>query len=164
MIGGKEKMKIDKNLVINFNDILADEKSFQPTYNNQSFYESSEERLRFKFNELDSEYCKENKFYKCFDVDTLEILKPKEWEELSKMSLEDMMNNYVEKYSWDWLGADFEDMDGYLCFVMNHNRDVAFSTIIRNDAEYMDIYMHDVSMYNEKEKEVYLKGLYDARR
>ena len=55
-------------------------------------------------------------------------------------------------------------MDGYLSFVMNHNQDVAFSTIIRNDAEYMDIYMHDVSMYNAKEREIYLKGLYDARR
>lgn len=164
MIGGKEKMKIDKNLVINFSDILADEKSFQPTYNNQSFYESSEERLRFKFNELDSEYCKENKFYECFDEDTLEILKPKEWEELSKMSLKDMMNNYVEKYSWDWLGADFEDMDGYLSFVMKHNPDIAFSTVIRGQDEYMDIYIHELAQYNDREKEIYLRGLYDARR
>ena len=155
-------MKIDKNLVIGFKDILANDNSDTPTYNNQNFYERSEQRLRYKFNELDTEFYKENKFYKCFDEDTLEILKPKECEELSKMSLEDMMKNYVEKYEWDWKGDDFEDMDGYLNFVMKHNQDIVFSTKIRGEDDYMDIYMHDVSMYNDKEKEIYCKGLYDA--
>lgn len=156
------KIKINKDLVISFNDILADEKGIQPTYNNQNFYECSEQRLRYKFNELDTEFYKENKFYKCFDQDTLKILKPKEWEELSKMSLEDMMKNYVEKYKWEWLGDDFEDMDGYLNFVMTHNKDIVFSSKIRGEDDYMDIYMHDVSMYNDKEKEIYCEGLYEG--
>ena len=155
-------MKIDKNLVIDFKDILADDKGFQPTYNNQSFYECSEQRLRYKFNELHTKFYKENKFYECFDFDTLEILKPKEWEELSKMSLEDMMKNYVEKYEWDWLGDDFVDMQYYLDFVELHNPNFTFTTKIVNKSEYMDIFLHDISMYNDREKEVYKKGLRDA--
>ena len=84
-------MKIDKKLVIDYEDLLEG----SGTGNNMDFYLINEKRLRYKFNEIDFD---ENKFYECFDMNTLEILKPKEWEELSKMSKDQMITNYVEKY------------------------------------------------------------------
>ena len=84
---------------------------------------------------MDNKYYKNNKFYKCFDYETLEILKPIEWEELSKMSLNDM-NKIINKNEWDWLGEDFEDMEGYLNFIMIHNPTLAFSTKISDKDEY----------------------------
>ena len=51
-------MKIDKNLVIYFKDIIGDGDC--PTYNNVNFYDSNEKRLRFKINELDNKYYKNN--------------------------------------------------------------------------------------------------------
>ncbi len=58
-------MKIDKNLVIDFKDIVGEQDC--PTYNNMDFYLSNEKRLRFKINELNNKYYDNNKFYKCFD-------------------------------------------------------------------------------------------------
>ena len=42
-------------------------------------------------NDLNNKFYKNNKFYQCFNIDNLEILRPTEWEELSKMSLNDMI-------------------------------------------------------------------------
>ena len=155
-------MKIDKDLVIDFKDILNSNWSC-PTYNNQDFYESNEKRLRYKFNELDDEYYKNNKFYKCFDENTLEILKPKEWEELSKMS-GDEMDKLVTENEWDWKGEDFDDMKDYLNFVMIHKPTIAFSTKISEEDEYMDIFLHDFTdrFKSEEEKQAFISGLNES--
>ena len=156
------KIKINKNLVIDFKDILADDNPDTPTYNNMGFYLSNEKRLRFKICQLDSKFYKDNKFFKCFDRDTLKILKPSEWNTLSKMDLEDM-KNLVDASSWDWLGDDFDDMQDYLDFVELHNPNITFSTKIKGKGgDYMDVYLHDISMYNDREKEIYKKGLNDG--
>lgn len=154
-------MKIDKNLVIYFKDIIGGGEC--PTYNNINFYDSNEKRLRFKINELDNKYYKNNKFYKCFDYETLKILKPIEWEELSKMSLNDM-NKIIDKNEWDWLGEDFEDMEGYLNFIMIHNPTLAFSTKISDKDEYMDIFLHDFSdrFKTDVEKQAFISGLNES--
>ena len=62
-------MKIDKKLVIEYKDLLED----VGTGNNMDFYLMDEKRLRYKFNEINFD---ENKFYECFDMDTLEIAEP----------------------------------------------------------------------------------------
>jgi hypothetical protein len=154
-------MKIDKNLVIDFKDILADENPDAPTYENQTFYMSNEKRLRWKLNDLDDEVFKNNKFYQCFNIDNLEILRPNEWDELSKMSF-DEMSKLVNDNKWDWLGEDFVDMQDYLSFVETHDLNIFFTTNIDKNDEYMDIFLHDISMYNDKEKEIYKKGLIEG--
>ena len=157
-----DNLKIDKNLVIDFKDILADNNPDAPTYNNMNFYLSNEKRLRFKICQLDSKFYKDNKFFNCFDRETLKILKPGEWNTLSKMDLEDM-KNLVDACSWDWLGDDFDDMQDYLDFVELHNPNYTFSTKINGKGDdYMDVYLHDISMYNDKEKEIYKKGISDG--
>ena len=154
-------MKIDKNLVIDFKDILADENPDAPTYENQTFYMSNEKRLRWKLNDLDDEVYKNNKFYQCFNINNLEILRPNEWDELSKMSFDEMFK-LVNDNKWDWLGEDFVDMQDYLSFVETHDQNIFFTTNIAKDDEYMDIFLHDISMYNDKEKEIYKKGLIEG--
>jgi hypothetical protein len=154
-------MKIDKNLVIDFIDILADENPDAPTYENQTFYMSNEKRLRWKLNDLDDEVYKNNKFYQCFNIDNLEILRPNEWDELSKMSFDEMFK-LVNDNKWSWLGEDFVDMQDYLSFVETHDPNTFFTTNIDKNDEYMDIFLHDISMYNDKEKEIYKKGLIEG--
>jgi len=152
-------MKIDKNLVIDYEDLLEG----SGTGNNMGFYLINEKRLRYKFNEINFD---ENKFYECFDMNTLEILKPKEWEELSKMSKDQMISNYVEKYEWDWLGDDFDDMAGYLQFVENHEPNTVFSNYTdgwKSDDDYMVIYHHDMSdLKTDEERKAYKKGIKDG--
>ena len=154
-------MKIDKNLVIDFIDILADENPDAPTYENQTFYMSNEKRLRWKLNDLDDELYKNNKFYQCFNINNLEILRPNEWDELSKMSFDEMFK-LVNDNKWSWLGEDFVDMQDYLSFVETHDPNTFFTTNIDKNDEYMDIFLHDISMYNDKEKEIYKKGLIEG--
>jgi hypothetical protein len=154
-------MKIEKNLVIDFEDIIQDQTEDRPTYNNMHFYLCNEKRLRFKLNALDNKFYKNNKFYKCFDEVSLEVLKPNEWQELSKMSLEDM-TKVVEDNEWDWLGDDFDDMQNYLYFIEDHNSNVAFTTKTVGYDECIDVSLHDISMYNDREKQIYKKGLSDG--
>ena len=154
-------MKIDKNLVIDFKDILADGNPDAPTYENQTFYMSNEKRLRWKLNDLDDGLYKNNKFYQCFNIDNLEILRPNEWDELSKMSFDEMFK-LVNDNKWSWLGEDFVDMQDYLSFIETHDQNIFFTTNIAKDDEYMDIFLHDISMYNDKEKEIYKKGLIEG--
>ena len=154
-------MKIDKNLVVDFKDILADENPDAPTYQNQTFYMSNEKRLRWKLNDLDDEVYKNNKFYQCFNINNLEILRPNEWDELSKMSFDEMFK-LVNDNKWSWLGEDFVDMQDYLSFVETHDPNTFFTTNIDKNDEYMDIFLHDISMYNDKEKEIYKKGLIEG--
>jgi hypothetical protein len=149
-------MKIDKNLVIDYEDLLEG----SGTGNNMGFYLINEKRLRYKFNEIG------DKFENCFDMNTLEILKPKEWEELSKMSKDQMITNYVEKYEWDWLGDDFDDMAGYLQFVENHEPNTVFSHYTdgwKSDDDYMVIKHHNMSnLKTDVERKAYKKGIKDG--
>jgi hypothetical protein len=152
-------MKIDKKLVIEYKDLIEG----VGTGNNMDFYLMDEKRLRYKFNEINFD---ENKFYECFDMDTLEILKPKEWEELSKMTGDQMSNNYVDKYEWDWLGDDFDDMADYLNFVEKHETNTVFSHYCdgwKNESDYMVIHHHDMSdLKTDAEKKAYSKGIKDG--
>ena len=153
--------KINKDLVIDFEDIIGGGDC--PTYNNMDFYLSNEKRLRFKLNELNYEHFEGNIFYKCFDEETLEILKPMEWKILSKMS-KDEMQQLIYKKNWDWLGDDFDDMDNYLNFVMTHKTTLAFSTKISDKDEYMDIFLHDFSdrFKTNAEKQAFIDGLNES--
>jgi hypothetical protein len=164
--------KIDKNLVIEYKDIVwghPENESYDcPTYNNQDFFETSPERLRFKLNELDVvsyELEIDNKFYKCFDENSLEILKPDEWEELSKMSHEDLIE-LVEQNEWEWLGDDFDDMSNYLNFITKHNPTLRFSYDISDNDERMFIYLHDITDKFKTQSEInaYDQGLRDAQK
>tara|TARA_R100000995_G_C3473680_1_gene119685 strand:- start:696 stop:1205 length:510 start_codon:yes stop_codon:yes gene_type:complete len=163
-------VKIDKNLVIEYKDIVwgnPENESYDcPTYNNQDFFETSVERLRFKLNELDVDIMdQDNKFYKCFDENSLEILKPNEWEELSKMSYDDLIE-LVEQNEWEWLGDDFDDMLNYLNFITKHNPTLRFSHEISDNDERMFIYLHDITDKFKTQAEIntYDQGLRDAQK
>jgi len=79
------------------------------------------------------------------------------------MSLNDM-NKIIDKNEWDWLGEDFEDMEGYLNFIMIHNPTLAFSTKISPEDEYMDIFLHDFSdrFKTDAEKQAFISGLNES--
>ena len=72
------------------------------------------------------------------------------------------MDKIIDENDWDWLGEDFVDMQDYLSFIETHDQNIFFTTNIAKDDEYMDIFLHDISMYNDKEKEIYKKGLIEG--
>jgi len=122
--------------LIEYEDVLQGEGSCG---NNMDFYLSSEKRLKYKFNALDPDYFNNNEFYKCFDEQTLKILKPEAWNKLSKMTYDDMYK-IVESNNWDWIGDDFEDMTDYLSFIEKHDKTVRFATNIDKAEDYLEIY------------------------
>jgi hypothetical protein len=157
-------MIIDKNLVIDYSKIIDSGGDY--TSNNIDFYAHSEKRLRWKLNDLEFDY---NKFYNCFDQQTLEILKPVEWQELSNMSLKDMrklIDDEIDDKKWDWLGDDFCDMENYLSFIETHELNIVFSHYTdgwKNDDDYMIIHKHDMSfLKTDLEKSAYIKGIKDG--
>ena len=106
----------------------------------------------------------DNKFYKCFDEKSLEILKPDEWEELSNMSHDDLLE-LVEQNEWEWLGDDFDDMQNYLNFITMHIPTLHFSWDIADEDERMFIYLHDITdkFKTQAEIDAYQQGLFDAQ-
>ena len=127
-------------------------------YNNQDFYEMSDETLRYVLVTCELPYLyngkklkegqEENKFYNCIEFytftenTTLEKFKvndPKLLQELMDMDY-DSLRNYVEDNEFEWLGADFEHIEEYLNFVSYMQDEVEFiAGGTHNQDEYMDI-------------------------
>ena len=128
---------INLDLVKEYEDILEGKGSCG---NNMDFYLSSEKRLRYKLNELHTDYYSNNEFFECFDRETLDILKPEAWDKLSKMSKSDM-HYFVDTNDWNWIGDDFEDMESYLSFLENHDLEVYFKCE-NIDEDYLYISKH----------------------
>lgn len=128
---------INLDLVKEYEDILEGKGSCG---NNMDFYLSSEKRLRYKLNELHTDYYSNNEFFECFDRETLDILKPEAWDKLSKMSKSDM-HYFVDTNDWNWLGDDFEDMESYLSFLEDHDLEVYFKCE-NIDEDYLYISKH----------------------
>ena len=125
-------------------------------YNNQDFYQMSDETLRYVLATCELPYDdrklkegqEKNKFYNCIEfytftenttVEKFKVNNPKLLQELMDMDY-DSLYSYVEDNEFEWLGADFEHIEEYLDFVsyMQDEWDFVAGGIQNND-EYMDI-------------------------
>ena len=93
------------------------EDDWTANYNNMDFFLHNPERLRWCL--VDADFLKDNPFAGCVDLDTLEI---KNQEAFNLMMAEetDLVQMVWDK-DWDWLGDDFEHMESYLSFIMEHD-------------------------------------------
>ena len=138
-------------------------------YNNQDFYQMSDETLRYVLATCDLPYGRkidgrelkegqeENKFYNCIEFNTytessttekFKVNDPKLLQELMDMDY-DSLYDYVEDNKFEWLGADFEHIEEYLNFVSYMQDEVELiAGGTHNDDEYMDI----IKQYPDKRK------------
>tara|TARA_R100001086_G_scaffold247036_1_gene180357 strand:+ start:95 stop:712 length:618 start_codon:yes stop_codon:yes gene_type:complete len=122
-------------------------------YNNQDFYLSSENRLRYVLatTELPEVYpeqklpegIEKNKFYDCINFEEegkdFVVKDPELLQQLMDMDY-DSLRDYVEDNDYEWLGADFEHIEEYLDFVSYMQDEWQFiAGGTHNDDEYMDI-------------------------
>ena len=124
-------------------------------YNNQGFYMSSEQRIRYvlvtmeHYPEERTLFTEENKFYDCISFSykdfpeltgvTWTVNNPELLQELIDMDY-DTLYQYVETNGYDWLGDDFDHMREYLAFASDMNDQFYFEEgDICNDSEYMEI-------------------------
>ena len=125
-------------------------------YNNQGFYMSSEQRIRYvlvtmeHYPEEETLFTEENKFYDCisFSYKKFPYLKDVTWtvnnpellQELIDMDY-DALEEYVTKNGYEWLGDDFDHMNEYLSFASDMNDQFYWEQgDICNDSEYMEIH------------------------
>ena len=135
-------------------------------YNNQGFYMSSEQRIRYvlvtmeHYPEERTLFTEENKFYDCisFGYKKFPYLKDVTWtvnnpellQELIDMDY-DALEEYVTKNGYEWLGDDFDHMNEYLSFASEMNDQFYWEQgDICNDSEYMEI--HKFPWIVDKEK------------
>ena len=122
-------------------------------YNNQDFYLSSENRLRYVLATQDLPYVypeqkfpegvEKNKFYDCINFEEegkdFVVKDPKLLQQLMDMDY-DSLRDYVEDNDYEWLGADFEHIEEYLNFVSDMQDEWQFiAGGTHNSDEYMDI-------------------------
>tara|TARA_A100001388_G_scaffold40948_1_gene26225 strand:+ start:3933 stop:4550 length:618 start_codon:yes stop_codon:yes gene_type:complete len=122
-------------------------------YNNQDFYLSSENRLRYVLATVElpelygeqklPEGTEKNKFYNCIifpeEGKDFVVKNPELLQQLMDMD-NDSLHDYVEDNDYEWLGADFEHIEEYLCFVSDMQDEWQFiAGGTHNDDEYMDI-------------------------
>lgn len=127
-------------------------------YNNQDFFEMSDETLRYVLATCELPYLyngrklkegqEKNRFYNCIEFYTytesptneyFKVNNPKLLQELMEMDYDSLIT-YVEDNEFEWLGADFEHIDEYLGFVSYMQDEVEFiAGGTHNDDEYMDI-------------------------
>lgn len=121
-------------------------------YNNQGFYESSEQRYRYVLVTMDMApsgltedqydlFKTDNKFYKCIEFyqngQDFVVNNPELLQELMDMDNDDL-EDYVCTNGYEWLGDDFDHIEEYLIFVSEMQDEWQF---VRGDIGYKDEYM-----------------------
>lgn len=143
-------------------DAFVDTELGTKGYNNQGFYMSSEQRIRYVLvtlelspenlkdgGQLELGQDRENKFYNCIEfisgnplhntdsytkVNNQELL-----QELMDMDY-DALEQYVSRNNYEWLGDDFWHIEQYLDFVSDMQDKWQFTAgEVCNDSEYMEI-------------------------
>ena len=125
-------------------------------YNNQDFYLSSENRLRYILATQDLPYLhngyekeelaegqEKNKFFDCINFEEegkdFVVKNPELLQQLMDMDC-GSLHDYVEDNDYDWLGCDFEHIEEYLNFVSDMQDEWEFiAGGTHNNDEYMDI-------------------------
>ena len=123
-------------------------------YNNQGFYESSEQRYRYVLVTMDMApsgltkdqydlFKTDNKFYNCIEFyqngQDFVVNNPELLQELMDMDYDDL-EDYVCTNGYEWLGDDFDHMEEYLIFVSEMQDEWQFIRgEVCNDCEYMEI-------------------------
>ena len=127
-------------------------------YNNQDFYEMSDQTLRYVLATCELPYTyngrklkegqEKNRFYNCIEfhtfsenstVEKFKVNNPKLLQELMDMDYDSLYSS-VEDNEFEWLGADFEHIEEYLDFVSYMQDEVEFiAGGIQDNDEYMDI-------------------------
>ena len=135
------------------------EDDWTANYNNMDFFMWNPQRLRWCL--VDADFLKDNPFAGCVDLDTLEI---KNQEALDLMMAEETdLVEMVEDKDWDWLGDDFEHMESYLSFIMQHDLTFCYDTrpAGKYESEYLEIRTWKIpEKYNKTEelREAYVAG------
>ena len=94
----------------------------EQTYNNQDFYLSSEQRLKYMLISTETFYWtggeeEDNKYYDCINLSTLEVNNFDLAKELLFMDSVDLYH-YVEiEKCYEWIGEDYEHITDYIDFV-----------------------------------------------
>jgi hypothetical protein len=88
---------------------------------------------------VDADFLKDNPFAGCVDLDTLEIKNQEAFDLM--MAEETDLVQMVEDKDWDWLGDDFEHMESYLSFIMQHDLTFCYDTrpAGKYESEYLEI-------------------------
>lgn len=129
-------------------------------YNNQGFYEASEQRLRYVLVTTDMApsgltkdqydlFKTDNKFYNCIEFvygdpthrtdSYTKVNNPELLQELMDMDYDDL-ENYVNTNGYEWIGDDFDHIEEYLDFVSDMQDEWQFiAGDVCNDSEYMEI-------------------------
>jgi len=135
---------------------------WESTYNNQNFFEYNLHRMRYLV--VDTEL-KNNPWYGCVDLETLEIKDQLAFDSLSVTPFESLIA-ISNNNEWDWIGDDFEHMWQYLAFISDHDKTFMYNTRIMGEDEYMHIYGYNIpEKYQQGElREAYLAGQSDAEK
>ena len=145
-----------QQIVKKFVDVELEEQG----YNNQNFYEASEQRLRYVLATMDMApsclskeqydlFKTDNKFYNCIEFyykdptyrtgSYNKVNNPELLQELMDIDY-DALYNYVIDNEYEWIGDDFCHMNEYLDFVSDMQDKWQFvQGDICNDDEYMEI-------------------------
>jgi hypothetical protein len=108
-------------------------------YNNQDFFQYNIERLRWCLVEAD--FLEDNPFAKCVDLDTLEVKDQARFQSLQERDHDELLK-MVEDKEWDWLGDDFDHMEAYLSFIMQHDYSFCYNVKgegYKSDSDYLHI-------------------------
>jgi len=115
------------------------EDNWGANYNNQDFFQYNIERLRWCL--VDADHLEGNPFAKCVDLNTLEIKDQARFQSLQERSHDELMK-MVDDKGWDWLGDDFEHMEAYLSFIMQHDKSFCYTVKgegYKSDSDYLHI-------------------------
>ena len=149
---GKEfrKMELTKEQIV---EKFVDVELPGEGYDNQGFYQGSEQRLRYVLVTIDMSPentrdggqlllgQEDNKFYNCIEFYQQDYVvnNPELLQELMDMDC-DALDEYVTHNAFDWLGDDFIHMEEYMDFVSEMQDKWQFVRgDICNDDEYMEI-------------------------
>ena len=130
-------------------------------YNNQDFFQYNIERLRWCLVEAD--FLDGNPFAECVDLNTLEVRDVKAFDLLYSLGHKELLK-MVEDKGWDWIGDDFEHMEAYLSFIMQHDKAFCYSVKgegYKSDSDYLHIQTwHIPSKYlaSEDLRQAYIDG------
>jgi hypothetical protein len=130
-------------------------------YNNQDFFQYNIERLRWCLVEAD--HLEGNPFAKCVDLNTLEVKDQARFQSLQERSHKELMN-MVDDKDWNWIGDDFEHMEAYLSFIMQHDRSFCYNVKgegYKSDSDYLHIETWSIPekfLENDALRDAYIAG------
>ena len=130
-------------------------------YNNQDFFQYNIERLRWCL--VDNPGLENNPFADCINLETLEVKDTKAFDLLYSLGHDELLK-MVEDNDWDWLGDDFDHMESYLSFIMQHDYSFCYNVKgegYKCDSDYLHIETWSIPkkfLVNNEVRDAYIAG------